>query len=89
MKTENEKAIRALAQSIIPLIKKTSLCYDITKNAIIKSVGGNNRYDIILDGITYKNIKGSKLFNGQISVNDVVKITIPCGQYNNMFISNI
>lgn len=56
--------------------------YDKTFIGRIKTVKGNNLYDIIINGKTYQNIKGLPFFN--YNVNSVVYCLAPQGNMNQL-----
>lgn len=56
--------------------------YDKTFIGRIKTVNGNNLYDVIINGKTYQNIKGLPLFN--YNVNSIVYCLAPQGNMNQL-----
>lgn len=80
-----EKAIKELQSGIISfctsIIKEAP--FDKTVIGQIKSVS-NNKYSVEINGSIYNNVP--KLSNITLSVNDIVKITVPQNSMNNMYI---
>ena len=90
MSRENEQAIKIFAKAIIDELMTKDLGYDKTRIALVKQVNANKTYTVNFDGVSYTNIKASRsLDNITIKENDIVRVTIPCGQYNNMYISSL
>lgn len=83
---KNEKALQELMQGIAYYIKQTIAHSSITsiETGLIVSTGTEEGYKIKLNNLAYDNIKA---LNGAIfGVNDTVKVVIPNGNYNEMFI---
>ena len=86
MTNEREKnAYDQLLQGVQSFVKKcvTESNRDITTTARIVSVQSDGSYNIDLNGVEYKNID---TIGGECALNEMVKVMIPQGQYNNMFI---
>jgi hypothetical protein len=83
---KNEKALQELMQGIAYYIKQTIEHSNITaiETGLIVSTGTDEGYKVKLNNLTYDNIKA---LNGAIfGVNDTIKVVIPNGNYNDMFI---
>lgn len=84
MSIENE-AINVLVSTIKDAMKQTisSASYDVTLPSVITNVDGG-LYTVTINGNSY-NIRSSisRLKEGQ-----KVRVTIPCNNWNNMYISN-
>ena len=86
MINEREKnAYDQLLQGVQSFVKKcvNESNRDITTTARIVSVQSDGSYNIDLNGVEYKNIS---TIGGTCKNNEMVKVMIPQGQYNNMFI---
>ena len=86
MTNEREKnAYDQLLQGVQSFVKKcvNESNRDITTTARIVSVQSDGSYNIDLNGVEYKNID---TIGGECALNEMVKVMIPQGQYNNMFI---
>ena len=81
-----EKALDGIIDAIKTIVdnRMNEGAFDITKNAKITQVLGNNTYNILLDNNTYEKIKS----NGDTSynTNDIVKVMIPQNNPSMMFI---
>lgn len=80
-----ENAYNQLLNGIKDYVLSTSenIPRDITGSATIRRVNGNGTYDIMFGNVVYTNIK---TLGGICKPNETVKVLIPQGQYNNMFI---
>lgn len=76
-----EQLKKGIADYVNQVIEKAPM--DKTVTALIKRVNNNNTYDILINNITYKNIK---TMGGVCKTNESVKVMIPQNNYNNMFI---
>ena len=86
MTNEREKnAYDQLLQGVQSFVKKcvNESNRDITTTARIVSVQSDGSYNIDLNGVEYKNID---TIGGECTLNEMVRVVIPQGQYNNMFI---
>lgn len=86
MTNEREKnAYDQLLQGIQSFVKKcvNESNRDITTTARIVSIQSDGSYNIDLNGVEYKNID---TIGGECTLNEMVRVVIPQGQYNNMFI---
>lgn len=86
MTNEREKnAYDQLLQGIQSFVKKcvNESNRDITTTARIISIQSDGSYNIDLNGVEYKNID---TIGGECTLNEMVRVVIPQGQYNNMFI---
>ena len=86
MTNEREKnAYDQLLQGVQSFVKKcvNESNRDITTTARIVSIQSDGSYNIDLNGVEYKNID---TIGGECALNEMVKVMIPQGQYNNMFI---
>jgi len=80
---ENE-AIQILTKEIVRVIKTivNKAQFDKTVKGRIISVLGNNKYSVLIDGNEYVALYR----NNDLSVNDVVYVTIVQNNYNNLII---
>ena len=86
MTNEREKnAYDQLLQGVQSFVKKcvNESNRDITTTARIVSIQSDGSYNIDLNGVEYKNID---TIGGECTLNETVRVVIPQGQYNNMFI---
>lgn len=86
MTNEREKnAYDQLLQGVQSFVKKcvNESNRDITTTARIVSIQSDGSYNIDLNGVEYKNID---TIGGECTLNEMVRVIIPQGQYNNMFI---
>lgn len=86
MANERDKnAYDQLLQGIQSFVKKCvdESNRDITTTARIASANADGSYNIVLNGIQYDNIY---TIGGACKTNEMVRVLIPQGQYNNMFI---
>jgi hypothetical protein len=86
MTNEREKnAYDQLLQGIQSFVKKcvNESNRDITTTARIVSIQSDGSYNIDLNGVEYKNID---TIGGECTLNEMVRVVMPQGQYNNMFI---
>ena len=86
MTNEREKnAYDQLLQGVQSFVKKcvNESNRDITTTARIVSIQSDGSYNIDLNGVEYKNID---TIGGECTLNEMVRVVIPQGQYNNMFI---
>ena len=86
MTNEREKnAYDQLLQGVQSFVKKcvNESNRDITTTARIVSIQSDGSYNIDLNGVEYKNID---TIGGEWTLNEMVRVVIPQGQYNNMFI---
>lgn len=86
MTNEREKnAYDQLLQGVQSFVKKcvNESNRDITTTARIISIQSDGSYNIDLNGVEYKNID---TIGGECTLNEMVRVVIPQGQYNNMFI---
>lgn len=86
MTNEREKnAYDQLLQGVQSFVKKcvNESNRDITTTARIVSIQSDGSYNIDLNGVEYKNID---TIGGECALNEMVRVVIPQGQYNNMFI---
>lgn len=83
---KEEQAYKQLKKGIEVFVKQAIEKAPITRvdNAIIISNGTREGYKIKINFVEYDNIK---VLNGvSLSANDIVKIIVPNGNMNNMFI---
>jgi len=80
---ENE-AIQVLTKEIIKVVKTivNKAQFDKTVKGRIVSVFGNNKYSVLIDGNEYVAL----YHNNDLSVNDIVYVTIVQNNYNNLII---
>ena len=86
MTNEREKnAYDQLLQGVQSFVKKcvNESNRDITTTARIVSIQSDGSYNIDLNCVEYKNID---TIGGECTLNEMVRVVIPQGQYNNMFI---
>lgn len=82
---ENNEA-RTLVENIVFIVKEmlSKASFDKTETARIVEVQSGNRYKIMINNVSYGNIR---TLNGDtFQVNETVKIMIPQSNYNQMFI---
>lgn len=80
-----KNAYDQLLQGVQSFVKKcvNESNRDITTTARIVSIQSDESYNIDLNGVEYKNID---TIGGECALNEMVRVVIPQGQYNNMFI---
>jgi len=80
---ENE-AIQILTKEIVKVIKTivNKAQFDKTVKGRIVSVLGNNKYSVLIGGNEY----AALYHNNDLSVNDIVYVTIVQNNYNNLII---
>lgn len=85
MNEREKNAYDQLLQGVQSFVKKcvNESNRDITTTARITSVQSDGSYNIDLNGVEYKNID---TIGGECTLNEMVRVVIPQGQYNNMFI---
>lgn len=85
MNEKEKNAYDQLLQGIQSFVRKcvNESNRDITTTARIVNIQEDGFYTINLNGVEYKNIN---TIGGTCKINEMVKVMIPQGQYNNMFI---
>lgn len=85
MNEREKNAYDQLLQGVQSFVKKcvNESNRDITTTARITSIQSDGSYNIDLNGVEYKNID---TIGGECTLNEMVRVVIPQGQYNNMFI---
>lgn len=84
--SDSYKAIRALLNSVETIVSRyvDNAKFDKTKPARIKSVLGNGKYKVDIQGMEYS-IPSS--INTTFAVGDFVWVLIPCGDMNGAHIT--
>lgn len=82
----NDKAMRAILNGIDYLITKEikDAPFDKVYTGIIKTVNGNNTYDLTIGGNLYRGVPS--MFKASFVENDTVKVVSPQNQMGNIFI---
>lgn len=84
-----KKAQDALLEAIDIMIenKLKKLNFNYYVDGVVKSKNDDNTYDVLINGVIYKNIPSKNNF--QYLVNDTVQILIKNGNWNKKFIDDI
>ena len=80
-KNAYNKLMKGIEDFVRLTVGKTA---DKTYTAIIKKINTDGTYDIMLNGVTYVNVP--TCIGNPCSVNETVRVTVPQGNINNMFI---
>ena len=82
----NDKAMRAILDGVDYLITKEikDAPFDKVYTGVIKTVNGDNTYDLTIGGNLYKGVPS--MFKASFVENDTVKVVSPQNQMGNIFI---
>lgn len=86
VENQNIKAIEVLSNAMQSMVDKKvdGIARDRTRIGIIKNINSNGTYNVLIDGREYDNIQAYG--DGDIVLNEIVKIIYPDNNPTNMFI---
>lgn len=82
------EAVETLAKQIKKSLLYTSSDFDRTFLSVVQAVNSNKTYDVLDEYGTIRNVVLA-LPNVTLSVGQRVYVTVPCGDFKNMYISGV